>query len=377
MNKWLNKDVLITSIIGVLATLILVIAFRFFVTNNQAVDNSESNNDTAISQTPTSTSSDLETFSDETLGISFEYPKGLAIVTNGQQPADQAVWLEVSSVSTDQAKNDDFWKNNLANLALGELVSLPGDVFNKKTAITASAGEWPVSIYSELNSKNCQPNYNSKMIALIDNNIVTLTLQHNSALIAEELKTFLATSTSESLDCQNKVIDNYNSDAFIDQLEKGFEGQTVLSGLNIFKTIISSLNITKTKAEVTSSSTPAYISAPKANGGNLVLAIDELALLTGDEALMQMKQDKVCTEDCQVPSDGYLANNTKRFNDYQLADNALVVVKSVSSSTPAQLSRVSFPVLINFMNQADKNNPPVFDIYFDQSGKVITGIKQR
>lgn len=378
MNKWLNKDVIITSIIGVLATLILVISFRFFITNNQVTDESDQQNPEVTSQTPTSTAPDLEVFKDETLGISFEYPKGLAIVSDGSQPTDQALWLDVASISIEQAKQVDFWKTNLSKLALGELVSLPGDVYNQKTALTASAGEWPVSIYSELDLKNCQPNYNSKMIALIDNRIIILTLHHNSASVAEELKTFLASSTPETLDCQNKIVDAYDADAFVAQIEKGFEGQVVLSGLNIFQTVISSFNITKVKADKTSSSTPAYINQPSADSnGNLVLGIDELVVLTGDEAITKMKDDKVCADDCQVPAEGYVVNNNKKFNNFALAENALVVVKPTSTSTPAQLTRVSLPLLTNYLKQVDPEKPPVFDVYFDEAGKVVTGIKQR
>lgn len=372
-----NKDWLIAILIAIAATVALVIVFRVYIGNKQLPEDENANNATTHS-TSTPETVDLEKFVDESLGITFQYPKNLKLVTNGEAPTDQSLWLQVSAVDVTEALKEKYWQENLSKLALGEVVGMPGDSLMEKTALSASAGTYPATIYSEANTKNCQANYVNKLVTLVDNKLVMLALYNNSSLTTEDLKEFKATSTAETVECQNKVLDDYNVDALVENIQAGKISNNIITNLQVFKNILTTLEITKTKTAPVASSTPAYVGAPTISSGELKLGIDEVVYLQGDEAKAQMKADDICQDDCQVPEGGYLVNQTKKFKAYKMSLNLYIAVMvSASSTTPAQLTPVSLPGLVKYLKQVDSTKQPVFDVYFDEQSATITGLTQK
>ena len=376
MTKMTNKDLIITVSVGILATIILVVVFQSSFSGKKATLETDVSANKTDQATTTEKQLSMESFEDKNLGIAFQYPKGLKIITDGNEPINEPLWLEISSLPITEAKQDDYWKENLNKLAIGEAVVLPGDIYIKKTALQASAGSYPVSIYTEVSLKNCQENYANKLIALIDDKIVILKLRQSSASVASDLKELKATSTTENLDCNKNNLDIYNTDLLVEKIKSNEVGVNILGGLQTFRTILASIVITKIKPEPVASTTSGIIKVPAIDKkGNLSLEVDKVIYLFGEDAKKQMKEDKVCTDDCQVPEGGYLVNQSKKYTAYNLSASPYISI-NVSTSTPAQTTQTSLPGLIDYLKQNKGDKTPVFDVFMDESGKQIVGLKQ-
>lgn len=372
MNKFFNKSILIVLVIGLVATIFLIVIFQSSLVKK--TDQSPSKEKVTKEE---GDKIKTDVFADNDLGVTFQYPVDLQIVTNGVAPTNQPLWLEVTSYPVSEILKEKYWQENLAKLAIGEIITLPGDLYIQKTALKAMAGDYPVVIYTELSYKNCSENYKNKLIALINDKLVALTLHHAPGLLAADLSN--STSTTELMaDCENKNLAAYDDAVFVENINNEKISDNLKISINYFTTILSSFEVTKVKSELSASSTSAIIDLPSiSKSGNLTLGIDEVVFLQGDEALEQMKNDKACEGDCQLPAEGYVVNQTKKYKTYDLDFNPVVIINySNSTSTPAQLTKVSLPILIDYLKQ-NNNEKLVFDVFFDDTKEKIVGLKQK
>lgn len=373
MNKYFNKSVIIVFAVGFITTIILVFSFQSLINKNKQTNISKEKN--TSKQVDDKNSSKV--FKDENLGLTFNYPSDLKIVTDNQAPNDQPFWLEVKSFLIDDLLKEEYWQKNLAKLGLGEEVVLPGDLHIKDAVLKATIGEYPVIVYTELSYKNCEENYNDKLVSLIGDKLVVLTMRHAPGYISS--KYIKASAEELTKNCTEKNLEIYDHAMLVGDIKNEQIDDNLKMSMNYFGVVLSSIEVTKVKPEINASSTPAIINGPFIdNSGQLMIGVDEVYVLEADQALEQMKKDKVCETDCQVPENGYIVNQTKKVKNFRLDLNSSVVINYANSTTtPVQATRVGLPVLAEFIKQNNNSDQFVFDVYFDEDKQKVVGLKQR
>ncbi len=373
MNKFFNKSVILVFTIGLVTTIVLVFSFQLLINKNKQTP--EVKEKTTNKQT--SDQNSTKTFSDENLGITFKYPADLKIVTDGQVPTGQPFWLEIRSFLVDDLIKDEYWKKNLAKLVIGDEVVLPNDSYIKETILKATIAEYPVVVYTEMSYKNCSENYNDNLVILIDDKLVVLSMRHAPGYLP--VKYFKSTSDEILKNCKEKNLEVYDYEKFLADIKNEQIDDGLKNSMNYFGAILSSIEATKVKADINASSTPAIINSPfVSDNGDLMVGVDEVYVLEGDEAVAQMKKDKVCNSECQPPEKGYIVNQTKKIKNLQLDFNSLAVINySNATTTPVQATKVGLPLLTEFIKQSTNDQPMVFDVYFDKDGQKVIGLKQR